>query len=73
MAYLPSRRAFVRGLGASLLAAAPLVAEAQQTGKVRKIGYLSAGTSRLPFDLVLVRGLRELGWVEGQNFVVEVR
>jgi hypothetical protein len=36
-----NRRAFVTGLGAVL--AAPLAAEAQQTGKVYRIGFLRAG------------------------------
>src|SRR4029453_6956235 len=66
------RRAFIGTLTGGLLAA-PLAAETQQAGKVRRIGYLSAGPSRLPFDLVFVRGLRERGWVEGQNFVIEAR
>jgi ABC-type uncharacterized transport system substrate-binding protein len=66
------RRTFLALVPGSLLAA-PLAVEAQPAGKVRRIGYLSAGTSRLPFDLVFVRGLRELGWVEGQNFIIEAR
>ena len=66
-----SRRAFLHAAAGVVLA--PLAAGAQPAGKVRRIGYLSAGTSRLPFDLVFVRGLRELGWVEGQNFVIEAR
>jgi len=65
-----NRRAFVAGLGAVL--AAPLAAEAQQTGKVYRVAFLTV----LPGpDLLeaLRQGLRELGWREGQNFVLEDR
>ncbi len=58
------------------LLAGPLPAEAQQTGKVYRIGYLRAGsnpptTSRAYMGFL--KGLRELGYVEGQNFVIEYR
>ena len=55
--------------------AAPLAAEAQQAGKVYRIGYLSAPT-RASVEQVLqafLRKLRELGWVEGQNLIIEYR
>jgi putative ABC transport system substrate-binding protein len=57
------------------LLAAPLAAEAQQAGKVPRIGYLSAGSpSGVPHLLEAFRqGLRELGWVEGQNIVIDYR
>ena len=64
-----NRRAFVIGLGAVL--AAPLAAEAQQTGKVHRVAFLAvAGEYR--FD-ALRAGLRDLGYVEGQNIVIEYR
>jgi len=53
------------------LLAAPLPADAQQAGKVYRIGFLhlgSGGRVRL-----LREGLRELGYVDGQNIVIEVR
>jgi hypothetical protein len=54
------------------LALAPLTAGAQQTEKVRRIGFL-AGTNRAePYD-ALPQGLRELGYVEGQNLRIEWR
>ena len=68
------RRAFLGAVTGGLLAA-PLAAEAQGTGKVRQIGYLdhgSAADQRLYLD-AFRQGLRELGWVEGQNIVLEVR
>ena len=52
--------------------AAPLAAEAQQAGKVYRIGLLW-NTPNPEMDAVLLQGLRELGWVEGRNIVVERR
>jgi putative ABC transport system substrate-binding protein len=51
--------------------AAPLAAGAQAAGKVWRIGFL-AGTTVPELDAAL-RGLRELGWTEGQHFVFEYR
>src|SRR6478752_5793713 len=47
----------------------------QQTGKVPRIGFLSlTSPSDRPSLLDAFRqGLRELGWVEGQNIVVDYR
>src|SRR5262245_13901643 len=57
------------------LLAAPLAAEAQQAGKVYRIGYLSYSSSAgNPHLLEAFReGLRELGWVEGQNITIDTR
>ena len=60
------------GVLASGLLAAPLAAEAQQAGKVHRIGYLSGGLSTYRIE-AFRQGLRELGWVEGQNIVIEYR
>lgn len=57
------------------LGAAPFAAHAQQAGRVHRIGYLSA-PSRESVErgvAAFVRALRELGWVEGQNLVIEFR
>jgi putative tryptophan/tyrosine transport system substrate-binding protein len=53
----------------------PLTAAAQQTGKVYRIGILMSGTSAtMPHLLEAFQdGLREKGWVEGQNLRSEVR
>jgi len=51
---------------------APLAARAQQAGKVSRIGYLSFYEPR-PLDDVFRQALRDLGWVEGQNLVIEYR
>ncbi len=51
---------------------APLATEGQLAGKLYRIGALS-GTSETPVWEGLWQGLRELGWIEGQNLVVERR
>ncbi len=68
------RRTFLAGTGAVLLAA-PLAAEAQQAGKIYRVGYLSAGSreSQEPVYQALLRGLIGRGWIEGQNLMVERR
>jgi putative ABC transport system substrate-binding protein len=51
------------------------VAQAQQTKKISRIGYLSASSASeaLPRTEAFRRGLRELGYVEGNNIVLEFR
>ncbi len=66
------RRAFITTLTGGLLAA-PLAAEAQQAGKVYKIGFLRAGEPPKFWIDEFREGLRELGYVEGQNMAIEFR
>ena len=68
------RRAFLAMASGSLLAA-PLAAEGQLASRVYRIGYLSyLGCSDDPFLRGPFRqGLRELGYVEGRNLVIECR
>ena len=69
-----SRRSFLHTLSLSLLAT-PLAGEAQQAGKVPRIGFLSWGFPP-PSDRwgePFRERLRELGYVEGQNIVIEYR
>ena len=67
------RRAFIAGMSGGLLAA-PLAAEAQQAGKVHRIGFLFWGAPGPSAELDAFRqGLRELGYIEGQNVAIEVR
>ena len=66
------RRTFLAGTGAVLLAA-PLAAEAQQAGKVPRIGYIRAEGPPAADIEAFRQGLREHGYVEGKNIVVEYR
>ena len=67
------RRAFI-GRVAGGLAAAPLVAEAQQGGKVYSVGYLTIRRSMDPLtSTFLHQGFKELGWIDGQNFVFTIK
>jgi putative ABC transport system substrate-binding protein len=68
------RRAFITIVGGSILAG-PLAVEGQPTGRVYRLGYLSAssGTLNSPYTEAFRQGLRDLGWVEGQNIVIEFR
>ena len=60
---------------AVLLALAPLPVEAQQAGKVYRIGYLSRDFAERHKGLLASfrQGLQELGYVEGKNIVIEQR
>jgi putative tryptophan/tyrosine transport system substrate-binding protein len=56
----------------------PLVVAAPQPGKVYRIGFLAAGSppppsAPTPMRDALWQRLQELGWMEGQNIVVERR
>src|SRR5438128_4689308 len=69
------RRVFLGGLGMSVLAA-PLAAEAQQAGRIWRIGLLDYGSpdpARLAWWRAFQDRLRELGYVEGQNVVFQPR
>ncbi len=68
------RRTFI-GCAAGGLLAAPLSARAQQVGKVYRIGILEsipAAQNAANLD-ALRRGLRDLGYVEGRNLIIEYR
>ncbi len=75
------RRAFISMMGGNLVAA-PLAADAQQIGRVYRVG-LVVTTSPLseitgpeplhPSIRAFVQGLRALGYVEGQNLLLERR
>jgi putative tryptophan/tyrosine transport system substrate-binding protein len=68
------RRAFLAGTGAVFLAA-PLAVQAQQSGKVWRIGLLVSGAPPGEHQCVLAlrRGLTDLGYVEGRTHVLEIR
>lgn len=67
------RRRFIRALAGGVLAA-PLATQAQQQrGKVYRVGYLGLGARRDALADSLLRALRDLGYVEGQNLLMEFR
>jgi ABC-type uncharacterized transport system substrate-binding protein len=53
----------------------PLGAGAQQPSKMARVGYLEFGSAApgTPHIEAFRRGLRDLGWVEGQSIAIEVR
>ena len=68
------RRTFIGGIAGGLLAA-PLAAPAQQVGKVYRIGILEtipASQNAAKLD-ALRKGLRDLGYVEARNLIIEYR
>jgi len=67
------RREFIAGIGTAAMM--PLVeAKAQQAG-VPTVGFLHSGSPELSPNLVagFRKGLREMGYVEGQNVAIEFR
>jgi putative ABC transport system substrate-binding protein len=68
------RREFISLLGSAAVAW-PLAARAQQPARVQKIGYLGFGPASAWATRVeaLRAGLRDVGWVEGKNIVIEFR
>ena len=69
------RRFLLTSLAGAL--AAPRVVEAQQVGHLPRVGYISPGSSSDPVRLrrleAFREGLRELGYVEGRNIVLDAR
>ncbi len=66
------RRAFLGTLAGGLLAA-PLAAGAQQTGKIPRVGVLTFTEMNSTLREAFGQGLRDHGYVEGQNILVEWR
>ena len=68
------RRTFLATVSGGLLAA-PLAAESQQAGKVWRVGYFGLNSARDIQGLLeqFRAGLRERGWKEGENLVIEYR
>jgi hypothetical protein len=71
--------ALVAALAVSFLAT-PLAAEAQKSDKIARVGILGIGQSPSPQELAksvsanpFWLSMRQLGWVDGQNMVVERR
>ena len=67
------RRTILRLLGLALLGT-PSLAAAQQAAKLHRIGFLWDTPQVWPHALDAFRqGLRDLGWIEGQNIAIEYR
>ena len=64
-----NRRAFLACLG-SAAACEPLAAAAQSTAKVPRIGYLSGA---LHLREAFLQGMRELGYADGLNVMIDIR
>jgi ABC-type uncharacterized transport system substrate-binding protein len=68
-----NRRTFLTAVGGSILAA-PLSGDAQQAPKVPQIGLLSLNLApNRHLHEAFRQGLRDLGYVEGRNLVIEYR
>jgi putative tryptophan/tyrosine transport system substrate-binding protein len=66
------RRDFITLLGGATVAW-PLAARAQQANKLVRIGFLSGGAGPNPNVYGFQHGLRQLGYIEGQNLVLIYR
>ena len=73
------RRTFLAGTGAALFAL-PITAEAQKSARLPHVGILGLGPAPSPQELAksvstnpFWLAMRELGWVDGQNMIVERR
>ena len=68
------RREFISVLGgAAILAWMPLAADAQQPNKLPRLGWLPTFAATSPIYDGFRQGLRELGYVEGKNIIIETR
>ncbi|HYE89921.1 MAG TPA: ABC transporter substrate-binding protein, partial [Terriglobales bacterium] len=66
------RRRFLTGLAGVLIL--PGVAAAQPTDRTYRLGWLSSGAARTEaYSVAFTERLRELGFVEGRNLIVEFR
>jgi putative ABC transport system substrate-binding protein len=69
------RRDFILALWLTVVS--PLAVQAEQRKKLSRIGFLATGSLELPEGRATLdafrQGLRELGYVDGQNVAIEVR
>jgi putative tryptophan/tyrosine transport system substrate-binding protein len=70
-----NRRKIIVALGASMLAAPFSIFAQQQPPKVARIGLLEAAAASISTNRreALIAGLRELGYIDGKNIVIEYR
>jgi len=73
---MTTRRRFLIALGAGVLAV-PRGSPAQQQAKVARVGFFYFGSRQSALDTgrynAFVQGMRELGYVEGTNVIIEAR
>ena len=69
-----NRRTFLGAVAGGIIVT-PLVVEAQSPSKVHRIGFLEAGAASVNRHYLdaFLRGLREFGYVEGRNVIVDAR
>jgi len=66
------RRTFVAMLTGGIVVA-PRAAGAQPAGKIARIGYLGGNPANPQLHGAFVQGLRDLGYVEGRDILIEYR
>lgn len=66
------RRTFISGVALGIFAA-PLAIDAQPTGKLPRVGVIGERLSNDPFLTAFRQGLRDLGYIEDQNIVIDYR
>jgi putative tryptophan/tyrosine transport system substrate-binding protein len=68
------RRMFIRAVAGGIFAA-PLSSVAQSSAKTVRIGRLSplSAEADVPLLAAFRRGMRDLGWIEGDQFFIETR
>jgi len=67
-----TRRTFIGTLAGGIVVV-PLAVEAQQAAKIARVGILGANPAASPRLEAFLQGLRDLGYVEGRNVVIEYR
>ena len=68
------RRTFIRAVAGGIFVA-PLSSVAQSSAKTVRIGRLSPNSAEVDVPLLAAfrRGMRDLGWIDGDQFVIEPR
>lgn len=67
------RRDFITLLGCSVVAAAPLAAGAQESGRIYRLGDLHLSPRNAPWNVELFEAVRQEGFIDGQNLLVDDR
>jgi putative ABC transport system substrate-binding protein len=67
------RRDFITLLGCSVVAAAPLAAGAQESGRIYRLGDLHLSPRNAPWNVELFEAVNPEGFIDGQNLMVDDR